>query len=572
MTPQTSPDDAAGEPLDDRIDRLVAEYSDALAAGRAPRKQTFLERVPPAARAGLERCLKMLEAGLVQPPAPGSLLVPGAHLGRYRLMRELGRGGMALVWLAQDTELRRAVALKILRPGLALEAAHVDRFRREALAIARLKHPSIVQIHDVGSERGFHYLAMEYVEGPSLARVLESLGPVAGRHYSSEELARAAGIPALARAERNLEQALARLFATVAEALAQAHAHGIVHRDVKPSNLLLRADGTPVVVDFGLARADGDPALSLTGDTLGTPHYMSPEQAWIAGAKLDHRTDVYSLGVCLYEALAGVRPFEGASVLEVFEKIRTSLPPSLGALERRASRDASAVVRRAMARTPEERYTDARALAEDLAALADGLPTHARLAEGGELRRFFATWRTLRSGRTFEYVSPRTLLGWPLVHVHSGPRAPGQDKRVARGWIASSPEVAIGGLALGGRAYGGIACGGIACGVLFSWGGIALGLVSSFGGMALALFSFGGVAAGYLPIGGASFGYGAIGGFAVGRYAMGGEARGTYVHSDRRKDLTQEEFFEAVLGTDVPFLHLRSGSSSGAGPGSSAGG
>jgi len=568
MTPAPVPD----EPLDDLVDRLVAEYSDALAAGRVPSKQAFLERVPASARAGLERCLKMLEAGLLQPPAPGHLLVPGARLGRYRLVRELGRGGMALVWLAQDSELRRAVALKILRPGLALEAAHVDRFRREALAIARLRHPSIVQIHDVGTERGFHYLAMEYVEGPSLARVLEALGPVAGRRYSSEELARAAGIPALAAPERNLEQTLALLFRTVAEALAVAHAHGIVHRDIKPSNLLLRADGTPVVVDFGLARADGDPALSLTGDTLGTPHYMSPEQAWIAGSKLDHRTDLYSLGVCLYEALAGVRPFDGASVLEVFEKIRTSLPTSLASHERRVSRDLAALVRRAMARTPEERYADARELAADLGTLASGLPTAARLAEGGELRRLFSAWRTLRSGRTYEYVSPRSFLGWPLVHVHSGPRVPGQATRVARGWLASSPEVAIGGLAFGSRAYGGIACGGIAGGVLFAWGGLAFGFLSSFGGLALALFSFGGVAAGYLSMGGVSFGYGAIGGLAVGHYAMGGEARGTYVYSDRRKDLTQEQFFEAVLGTDVPFLHLRTPSSSSAGPGSSEGG
>ena len=549
----TSP---AGPPLDDLLDQLVAEYSDQLAAGRQPRKQAFLERVPPAARAGLERCLKMIEAGLVSAPASGHLLAPGTSLGRYKLVRELGRGGMALVWLAQDTELRRAVALKILRPGLALEQAHIDRFRREALAIARLKHPGIVQIHDVGSERGFHFLAMEYVEGPSLARVLEALGPVAGRRYSAEELARAAGVPALARHGQTLEQALAALFVPVAQALAAAHAHGIVHRDVKPSNLLLRADGTPVIVDFGLARADGDPALSMTGDTLGTPYYMSPEQAWIAGAKLDHRTDVYSLGVCFYEALAGVRPFDGASVLEVFEKIRTSSAPSLGSLERRASRDACALARRAMARLPEQRYAGAKELCEDLRALSEGLPTRARLAEGGALRRFFAGWRMLRTGHTSEYRSAREFLGLPLVHVYSGPRSPGQAKRVARGWLASSPEVAIGGLAFGGRAYGGIAFGGFACGLLFSWGGVALGLVSSFGGLALALFSFGGVSVGYMPVGGVSVGYGAIGGLAIGRYAMGGAARGTYVISQQRQDLTEEEFFQAVLGSDVPLLHM----------------
>jgi serine/threonine protein kinase len=509
--------------LDDRLDALVAEYSDELAAGNSPRKQAFLERVPPAARAGLERCLKMIEAGLASAPSAAVPLAAGLVLGRYRLVRELGRGGMALVWLAQDTELRRPIALKILRPGLALESAHVDRFRREGLAIAKLAHPSIVQIHDVGAEQGFHYLAMEYVEGPSLARVLEALGPDArARRWSSEELARAAGIPALAARGHTLEQALAALLVPAAEALQAAHASGIVHRDVKPSNILLRKDGTPVVADFGLAKSDGDPALSITGDTLGTPFYMSPEQAWLADVRVDHRTDIYSLGVCLFEALAGARPFDGQSPFEVFERIRTSLPPSLKSLEQRATRDAAAVVRKAMAREPAGRYADASELALELRALAQGLPTRARVEQGGALRRAWTNVRMYSSGMPYEYRSHRTFLGLPLVHVINGPRLPGRPKRVAKGWLASSPEVAIGAIALGQRAYGGIACGGIACGVVFSFGGIALGLLSAFGGMAAAAFTWGGISVGYVAMGGIAAGYGAIGGIALGHYAMGG--------------------------------------------------
>src|SRR5262245_50148552 len=208
--------DGGARDLDDRLDRLVGEYSDLVAAGRGPSKQAFLERVPAEARAGLERCLKMIDAGLASAPGAALPLAPGLALGRYRLVRELGRGGMALVWLAQDTGLARPVALKLLRPGLALERAHVDRFRREALAIARIRHANIVQIHDVGADRGFHFLAMEYVEGPSLARVLEALGPRSARRWSAEELARAAGIPALAARGRTLEHALAALLRPLA--------------------------------------------------------------------------------------------------------------------------------------------------------------------------------------------------------------------------------------------------------------------------------------------------------------------------------------------------------------------
>jgi len=553
-TDPTHPGQRAEPGLDDRLDALVAEYSDRVAAGRPPERGPYLARVPAEARAGLERCLKMIDAGLAT--APGALaLAPGLVLGRYELLRELGRGGMALVWLARDRELRRPVALKILRPGLALEASHVDRFRREALAIARLRHPNIVQIHDVGTERGFHYLAMEFVEGPSLARVLEALGR---ERWSAEELARAAAIPALGRRERSLEQALAALLAPVAEALAAAHAAGVVHRDVKPSNILLRADGTPVIADFGLAKSDGDPALSMTGDTLGTPYYMSPEQAWLSHLSVDHRTDVYSLGVVLFEALARERPFEGRNVLEVFEKIRTALPPGLRTLERRASRDAEAVVEQCMARSADGRYADARALAEDLGALAEGRPTAARARLGGGLRRAWSQFGLWRSGVPYEYRSHRTWLGLPLVHVISGPRQPGQPRRMARGWFASSTDVAVGVIAGGRVAIGVIACGGVSLGLLFSWGGLALGALLSFGGISIAAFPFGGVAAGYLAFGGVALGYGAVGGFARGVYAMGGDAAGQHVITEGARTLDEHEFFEGVLGFDLPWFRLDS--------------
>jgi serine/threonine protein kinase len=328
--------------LDDELDQLVSEFSDAVARGQRPDLQAFLRRAPERARPGLERAMKMIQAGLSGARPGASPLLPGAMFDHYELVREIGRGGMATVWLARDGKLERPVAIKVLRPALAVEPRHVDRFRREALAIASLEHPHVVQIHGVGESGGHHWLAMEYVDGPALGTVLEALP--ADRPPTVEDLARATGITALASAS-TFEQGMARLLAPVAEALASAHAAGIVHRDVKPSNILIRRDGRAVLADFGLAKGDDDPALSLTGEGIGTPYYMSPEQAYLTGKNVDHRTDVYSFGVTLYEALSGRRPFGGASFLEVVESIRSTLPPALRQVRSVCTRDAEAVVR-----------------------------------------------------------------------------------------------------------------------------------------------------------------------------------------------------------------------------------
>ena len=529
-------------PLDDLLDRLVSEYADRLSGGAAPDRAAWLRRVPADARPGFERVLKMIEAGLAQPPSAGTALAPGMRLDHYELVHEIGRGGMALVWLAQDRELRRPVALKILRPGLALEARHADRFRREALAIASLKHPHVVQIHGVGQEAGYHFLAMEFVEGPSLATVLEALP--ADRTPTAEDLARATGITALAADGRDFERALAHLLAPVAEALAVAHERGLVHRDVKPSNILVHRDGRAVVADFGLAKGADEPALSLTGDALGTPFYMSPEQAYVTGNRVDHRTDVYSLGVTLYEALSGRRPFEGDSFLEVIEAIRTTVPPSLRSVRHACSKDAAALVRKAMAREPEQRYATAADMHADLVALAEGRTTRALQDEGGPLRQFWTQFRLYSSGQTFEYVSARRFLGLPLVHVVSGPRYPGQRRRHARGWLAFG-DVAVGGLACGQIAAGGVAIGGLSAG-LVGWGGLTAGLLC-WGGMGVGLIAFCGVAFGWLAIGGAAFGYGAMGGYARGVYAMGGSPHGEHVIGGGRHDAEAEAWFRDVL-------------------------
>lgn len=267
----------------------------------------------------------------------------GRRLGKYEIRAEVGRGGMGTVYLAHDPLLQRRVAVKVLAPHLAGEPALIERFGREARAAARLKHPNIVTIYDVGQEGSTYYFVMEYVDGPSLARALAQRGPMS-------------------------PGGALRLLRPLASALDYAHGQGLVHRDVKPGNILLDPRGEPALGDFGIARAAQDSRLTTTGTLVGTPEYMSPEQA--RGDEVDHRTDLYSLAIVAYEILGGQPPFGGSTPHGVLYRQVHEAPPPLrqpraGELAWPAAVDA--VLQKALAKEPGQRYETAGAFVEALA-------------------------------------------------------------------------------------------------------------------------------------------------------------------------------------------------------------
>lgn len=552
---------------DELLDQLVAQYADRVANGRAGEMEDLLQQVAPEHRAALLRCLEMVELGSAPMVAPKPIVV-GTVVGGCRVLGTLGRGGVATVHRAEQIALHREVALKVLRPGLAVDPHQVERFRREGLAIARLEHPNIVKIHDVGSDAGHLYLVMEKVDGKDLSRALEQL-PAAARRTGEdfERALRSDGARAPASfappapeddaSPGSYERAVARFFAVVARAVAAAHAHGVIHRDLKPSNILLRRDGTPVVADFGLAKGDADLAASLTGGPIGTPHYMSPEQIEQLHARVDVRTDVYSLGVTLYEALAGQRPFRGETAMQLFDAIRYELPPPVRSLNPNVSSDAEAVVARAMARSPDERYATTEELAADLDRLAEGRRTTAVASHRTRSAVRVAVYR-MKRGEPFEYKSARTLLGLPLVHIAFGRHVVGHKLRVhgvligvgyqrgrklshAKGWLAIG-DIAQGVLAIGSIASGGIAIGALSYGVV-SLGALALGGLA-FGGLSAGVLASGGVALGLIAVGGVAIGVTAVGGFAAGHFAFGGKAVGDHVVTAARHDPEAVEYFK----------------------------
>lgn len=383
---------------DDRLAALADALMDAVAA------QDSVDTASWAARFELEvqdveRCLRAVRAlavSLGEDPSrtEGEAPLPSIS-GDFELGVELGRGGMGVVYRAQQKSLGRSVAVKVLRHG-AFDSA-VERFRAEARSLARLRHPHIVSIHGVGeTDDGLVYYTMDLVEGRTLA----------------DEMAAAGGALTPSRAVKIARQ--------VTSAIAHAHSQGIVHRDLKPQNILIDHAGDAFVVDFGLARDAAAGPVTMTGELLGTPAYMSPEQARGDQALTGEASDVWAMGALLYEMLTGRGPFSGLPLHETIRAILEDAPTPLRRIDKRVPAALEAVTLLALRKRPEQRYASAAALAEDLERFVEGVSVVAR--RPGPTERLMASMAQHRSAWLASVVTVALSVAFVLVAVIPGVR------------------------------------------------------------------------------------------------------------------------------------------------------
>ncbi len=427
-------DSSPNRPDDLRVLAALEEYLAAVEAGQRPDRQGFLARhaaiAGPLAKAleGLEFIRQAashpdLNTGNA-PPAASDAVLDLSPLGDYRMVREIGRGGMGVVYEAVQLTLGRRVALKVLPFAAALDPRHLQRFHNEAHAAAHLHHTHIVPVFGVGCDRGIHYYAMQFIEGQSLAALIAWLRREAGKGAGTEDgppisasgstnrLApspivppQAAGLaidqptgpleplPAGAPAAETPPPAVfvtagssspaffrtvAQLGIQAAEALEHAHQSGVIHRDIKPGNLLVDGHGNLWVTDFGLAQFQGNARLTMTGDVLGTLRYMSPEQAQVQSGPIDHRTDIYALGATLYELLTLEPAFPGAEREEVMRRMAFEEPVRPRRRNPAIPVELETIVLKALAKEPSERYATAQELADDLRRFLEDKPIRAR--------------------------------------------------------------------------------------------------------------------------------------------------------------------------------------------------
>jgi len=402
------------------LGQALDEYLLCCAGGEPPEREAFLGRFPDLAPS-LARALDSLECFREAAPRlrlavrdviPGLAACSGPTLprqiGDYVLHSELGRGGMGVVYEAEQRSLKRRVAIKILPLVAAIDAVSLQRFRVEAQIAACLHHPHIVPIYAVGVEEGIHFYAMQLIDGCSAAEWLRQRRAVGRTSRASEETSSSRCMDTPGR-DPGWHRRVAELGVQAADALAYAHLCGVIHRDIKPANLLIESSGKLLITDFGVAfhakMADMPP--TLTGDILGTMPYLSPEQALGQHDRVDSRSDVYSLGVSLYELLTGARPFSSEDRLELLREITCDDPPPPRKWDASIPVDLETVLLKCLAKQPGERYASAKALGEDLQRFLDGRPLLARRPHVWERIR---KWER-RNRRLVRFTAAMMLLG-----------------------------------------------------------------------------------------------------------------------------------------------------------------
>jgi serine/threonine protein kinase/Tfp pilus assembly protein PilF len=411
---------SSGDSLDSSLSALddpcvreaVRTYLELMEAGQRPDRREFLARHGAIAPV-LSECLDGLEfvhrvvaeqsearpPNAVASPNGVSEIQPEMSLGDFRIVRELGRGGMGVVYEAVQLSLGRRVALKVLPFAAALDARQLQRFRNEAQAAAQLHHTHIVPVYGLGTDRSVHYYAMQFIEGRTLADVIDDLrkataprtekdppsspaSPATPGEHQPPNAAPTRPIAGLSteRSARSPEffRGVARLGVQAAEALEHAHQLGVIHRDIKPANLLLNADNHLWITDFGLAMCRTERGLTVTGDVVGTLRYMSPEQAFAKRGLVDHRTDIYSLGITLYELLTLEPAYASRDREELLRQIAWSEPRSPRRINPAIPVELETIVLKAIAREPERRYATAQEFADDLRRFLDHRPIQAR--------------------------------------------------------------------------------------------------------------------------------------------------------------------------------------------------
>ncbi len=386
---------------DGRIASALEEYAAAIEAGHPLSKEDLLLRYADIADE-LVGCLDSLEfihqvapqlddCEMLRTEKDESTIRPSATLGDFRIAREIGRGGMGVVYEAEQLSLGRDVALKVLPFATMLDKLQLKRFKNEARTAATLDHPNIVSVFSVGEERGVHYYAMQLIEGRSLAEVVADVRVAEGEDLPGDstpdlqsscskiETRPFAGLSTLP--DSNSEdyfRAVASLGVQAAEALDHAHQQGVIHRDIKPANLMIDAEGKLWVTDFGLARLETDAGMTMTGDLVGTLRYMSPEQALAKRVVVDHRADVYSLGITIYELLASKPAYDTDDRQELLRRIVFEEPHRLRQIDTRIPYDLETIVCKAIEKSPDDRYDTAGELAQDLQRFLANEPIQAK--------------------------------------------------------------------------------------------------------------------------------------------------------------------------------------------------